>query len=58
MELEKVLCEKARGFPIIILYVPSTYMSALYNRYLKRIRVFVRGEKAKHHDKKNYKMSQ
>lgn len=47
-DLKEILCEKARGFPIVILSVQSTHMSNLYNGYLKRIGVVVRGVKQVH----------
>ena len=43
---------EARGFAVVKLSVMSTHMSALYNGYLNRIGVVVRGAKAQHHENK------
>ena len=43
---------EARGFAVVKLSVMSTHMSALYNGYLNRIGVVVRGAKSQHHENK------
>ena len=43
---------EARGFVVVKLSVTSTHMSTLYNGYLNRIGVVVRGAKAQHHENK------
>lgn len=50
--MKGILCEKARGFPIIKLFVLSTNMSNLYKRYFKKSEVVLRGAKAQHTVKK------
>lgn len=53
--MKGILCEKARGFPIIKLFVLSTNMSNLYKRYFKKSEVVLRGAKAQHTVKKKKK---
>ena len=43
---------EARGFAVVKLSVTSTDMLNLYNGYLNRIGVVVRGAKAQHHENK------
>ena len=43
---------EARGFVVVKLSVTSTHMSTLYNGYLNKIGVVVRGAKAQHHENK------
>ena len=43
---------EARGFAVVKLSVMSTHMQTLYNGYLNRIGVVVRGAKAQHHENK------
>ena len=43
---------EARGFAVVKLSVTSTHMPTLYNGYLNRIGVVVRGAKAQHHENK------
>ena len=42
----------ARGFAVVKLSVKSTHMSNLYNGYLNRFGVVVKGAKAQHHENK------
>ena len=44
--------QEARGFAVVKLSVTSTHMSTLYNGYLNKIGVVVRGAKAQHHENK------
>ena len=46
---------EARDFAVVKLFVTSTHMPTLYNGYLNRIGVVVRGAKATHHKKKKRK---
>ena len=43
---------EARGFAVVKLSVTSTHMPTLYNGYLNRIGVVVRGANAQHHENK------
>ena len=43
---------EARDLAIVKLSVTSTHMPTLYNGYLNRIGVIVRGAKAQHHENK------
>ena len=43
---------ETRGFVVVKLSVTSTHMPTLYNGYLNRIGVVVRGAKAQHHENK------
>ena len=43
---------EARGFAVVKLSVTSTHMPTLYNGYLNRIGVVVRGAKTQHHENK------
>ena len=43
---------EARGFTVVKPSVTSTHMPTLYNSYLNRIGVVVRGAKAQHHENK------
>ena len=49
--LERDSMWEARGFAVVKLSVTSTHMPTLYNGYLNRIGVVVRGAKAQHHEK-------
>lgn len=43
---------EARGFAVVKLSTTSTHMPTLYNGYLNKIGVVVRGAKAQHHENK------
>ena len=43
---------EARGFAVVKLSTTSTHMPTLYNGYLYKIGVVVRGAKAQHHENK------
>ena len=44
--------QEARGFVLVKLSVTSTHMLTLYNRYLNRIGVVMRGSKSQHRENK------
>ena len=43
---------EARGFAVVKLSTMSTHMPTLYNGYLNKIGVVVRGSKTQHHENK------
>ena len=43
---------EARGFAIVKLLVTSTHMPTVYNEYLNRIGVVMRGSKSQHRENK------
>ena len=50
--LETNSMREARGFAVVKLFVTSTHMPTLYNGYLNRIGVVVKGAKAQNHENK------
>ena len=50
--LERDSMREARGFAVVKLSTTSTHMPTLYNGYLYKIGVVVRGAKAQHHENK------
>ena len=53
MDLKRDSMREARGFAVVKLSVTSTHMPTIYNGYLNRIGVVVRGAKAQHNENKN-----